>query len=168
MSSVLRGLLPVRAARLRAAAEQLRKCEARIEDLNASLDKARAASQEWKAKADQASQRAVVARDEVAQQAKHIERMHAETTRNEQQRAREVEQLRARIADLTEKRARDAADLRAHLTTTERDLGHAREHLMMIDTKLDILEGAANVLDVRTRTILAARPAAESADSSKQ
>ena len=32
----------------------------------------------------------------------------------------------------------------------------ARDHLMLIDTKLDILEGAANVLDNRTRSILGA------------
>jgi hypothetical protein len=46
--------------------------------------------------------------------------------------------------------------LRAHLANTERDLAHAREHLMLIDTKLDILEGAATVLDNRTRSILGA------------
>ena len=160
--------LPVRPSRLRSAAEQLRKCEGRVAELKASLDKARAGSQEWKAKADEASQRAAAARDAVAQQAKQIERMQAQTTRNEQQQAREMEQLRARVADLTDKRARDAADLRVHLSATERDLAHAREHLMTIDVKLDILEGAANVLDGRTRTILTARPFPEPADSSKQ
>jgi hypothetical protein len=30
----------------------------------------------------------------------------------------------------------------------------AREHLMLVDVKLDILEGAANVLDVRTRSAI--------------
>jgi chromosome segregation ATPase len=164
----LLGHLPVRPSRLRAAAEQLRKCEGRVTELKALLDKARAGSQEWKAKADEASQRAAAARDDVAQQAKQIERMQAQATRNEHQQAREMEQLRARVADLTDKRARDAADLRAHLSATERDLALAREHLMTIDVKLDILEGAANVLDGRTRTILAARSAPEPADSTKQ
>jgi chromosome segregation ATPase len=168
MLNRLLGQLPVRASRLRIAVEQLRKCEGRVEELKASLDKARAGSQEWKVKADEASQRAAAARDEVAQQTKQIERMQAKTTRNEQQQTREMEQLRARIADLTDKRARDAADLRAHLSATERDLAQAREHLMTIDVKLDILEGAANVLDGRTRTILAARSATEPADSTKQ
>ena len=34
---------------------------------------------------------------------------------------------------------------------TERELMVARDHLMAIEVKLDILEGAANVLDRRTR-----------------
>jgi hypothetical protein len=34
----------------------------------------------------------------------------------------------------------------------------AREHLMAIEVKLDILEGAANVLDVRTRTAIGKQP----------
>src|SRR5207247_525894 len=93
---------------------------------------------------------------EAAQQVKQIERMQVQAARAQEQRAQEIEQLRARIADLTDKKTRDAADLRAHLSATERDLAHAREHLMMIDTKLDILEGAANVLDNRTRAILGA------------
>ena len=149
--------LPVRAVRLRVAAEQLRKCESRAEELKASLDKARAGSQEWKAKADDAEQRVAAARTEVAQQARQIERMQAQAARTEEQQQRETDQLRARIAALTDKRARDAADLRAHLAATERDLALAREHLMTIDVKLDILEGAANVLDGRTRAILGHR-----------
>jgi chromosome segregation ATPase len=157
MLSRLLGLLPVRSSRVRIAAEQLRKCEARVDELKASLEKARAASQEWKAKADDAEERLAAGRSETAQQAKQIERMQAQAARTEEQQARELEQLRARVADLTEKKSRDAADLRAHLASTERDLAMAREHLMLIDTKLDILEGAANVLDNRTRSILGAR-----------
>ena len=156
MLSRLRGLLPVRAVRLKIAAEQLRKCEARVEELKTSLEKARTASQEWKAKADAAEQQVGAGRSETAQQAKQIERMQAQAARTEEQQARELEQLRARVADLTDKKSRDAADLRAHLASTERDLAMAREHLMLIETKLDILEGAASVLDNRTRAILGA------------
>ena len=141
----------VRASRLKVTAEQLRKCEARVEELKTSLDKARAASQEWKSKAEDVEQRLTAARRDLEQQAKQIERLQAQAGKAGEEHTREVEPLRARIADLTDKRSRDAADLRAHLENTERDLAHAREHLMLIDTKLDILEGAANVLDGRTR-----------------
>jgi hypothetical protein len=48
----------------------------------------------------------------------------------------------------------DVAKLREQLANTERELILAREHLMAIEVKLDILEGAANVLDVRTRTAI--------------
>ena len=41
--------------------------------------------------------------------------------------------------------------LRDRLAETERELMVARDHLMAIEVKLDILEGAANVLDRRTR-----------------
>jgi len=148
-------LVPVRASRMRIASEQLGKCHARVAELKASLEKARAASQEWKAKAHDADQR-------VAQQAKLIERIQAQAARAAEQQARELAQLRTRISGLTEKRARDVADLRAHLATAERDLAMARDHLMTIDVKLDILEGAANVLDNRTRAILSARTAPDS------
>jgi hypothetical protein len=48
----------------------------------------------------------------------------------------------------------DMAKLREQLVTTERELILAREHLMAIEVKLDILEGAANVLDSRTRAAI--------------
>jgi hypothetical protein len=45
--------------------------------------------------------------------------------------------------------------LKDQLARTERELLLAREHLMAIEVKLDILEGAANVLDSRTRVAIA-------------
>jgi hypothetical protein len=47
----------------------------------------------------------------------------------------------------------EAARLREQLLKTDRALMLAREHLMAVEVKLDILEGAANVLDARTRTV---------------
>lgn len=44
--------------------------------------------------------------------------------------------------------------LRERLVEAEHALIVAREQLMVIDAKLDILEGAANVLDARTRTAI--------------
>ena len=43
------------------------------------------------------------------------------------------------------------AELQRKLAMTEHDLARARESLMAVEVKLDILEGAANVLDLRTR-----------------
>lgn len=42
--------------------------------------------------------------------------------------------------------------MQARLAETERALAIAREHLNAIEVMLEILEGAANVLDARTRT----------------
>ena len=60
--------------------------------------------------------------------------------------AREVKDLQRQVADLTA--------LNERLVVAERDLAAARELLMAVDVKLDILEGAANVLDVRTRSVV--------------
>jgi chromosome segregation ATPase len=46
----------------------------------------------------------------------------------------------------------DLVAMQSRLAETERALTLAREHLSAIEVKLEILEGAANVLDARTRT----------------
>ena len=53
------------------------------------------------------------------------------------------------------KRIQKAKALDERLDRAERDLTAARDLLMTIDVKLDILEGAAQVLDARTRRMLA-------------
>lgn len=47
--------------------------------------------------------------------------------------------------------------IRGRLMAAERELAIAREHLMTIEMKLDVLEGAAAVLDRRTRAIFEKR-----------
>jgi hypothetical protein len=44
--------------------------------------------------------------------------------------------------------------LQERLAVAERDLVTAREQLMAVEVKLDILEGAANVLDTRMRSTI--------------
>lgn len=48
--------------------------------------------------------------------------------------------------------------MQARLADTERALAITREHLNAIEVKLEILEGAANVLDARTRVALQHQP----------
>lgn len=48
--------------------------------------------------------------------------------------------------------------MQTRLAETERALALAREHLNAIEVKLEILEGAANVLDARTRVAPQHRP----------
>ena len=61
-----------------------------------------------------------------------------------------VTKLRGAI-EKWKQRHEDIKKLRTRLADTERELMVARDHLMAIEVKLDILEGAANVLDKRTR-----------------
>jgi uncharacterized protein involved in exopolysaccharide biosynthesis len=95
---------------------------------------------DWKAKASDAIARAKEFEAEAKQQAKRAEKFRA-------------------AAERWEKRAADFDALNAKLRDLERELAVAREHLMAVEIKLDILEGAANVLDIRTRATIHQTPA---------
>ena len=95
---------------------------------------------EWKTKATEALARAKEFEAEAKHQAKRAEKFRL-------------------AAERWEKRAAEFDALTARLKDVERDLAVAREHLMAVEVKLDILEGAANVLDVRTRAAIHQQPA---------
>lgn len=84
-------------------------------------------------KADEAAARAKSLEFELKQQKKLAERSQVV-----------VEKLQLRDAAV--------AEMSERLAQAERELAAVREYLMAVEVKLDILEGAANVLDVRTRT----------------
>ena len=93
----------------------------------------RAGSIMWKTKAGEAIKR-LKARDAEAKRDAHA-----------------LEKLKAANDKLRERQDEIENMLRKRLIDAERELVMAREQLMAIDVKLDILEGAANVLDSRTR-----------------
>jgi hypothetical protein len=87
----------------------------------------------WKAKAAEAMNRARSSEAEAKQQAKRVEKLTAV-----------IEKLQHRDVEFKK--------LQEQLAAVERELTVAREQLMVVEVKLDILEGAANALDARTRT----------------
>lgn len=93
----------------------------------------RSSAQAWKAKAGEAMARVKALEGELQRQ------------------SRLVKEAR-RIAEKGV--SGNVGQLRDQLIETERELILAREHLMAIEVKLDILEGAANVLDTRTRVAI--------------
>jgi chromosome segregation ATPase len=101
--------------------------------LSRSLDSLKSAGAEWKKKAAQAEA--------------HQRSIETELRRQSQL----VAKLRGSVDKWKEYQA-DVKKLRDRLNDTERELMVARDHLMAIEVKLDILEGAANVLDKRTRS----------------
>jgi type I site-specific restriction endonuclease len=105
----------------------------RFDTLSRHANSLKADSEAWKAKAGEATARVRSLEVEVRRQAQLVEKLNAS-----------VEKL--------QKRRDDVEKLRASLADAVRELIVAREHLMAIEVKLDILEGAANVLDLRTRT----------------
>ena len=105
----------------------------RYNALRRAADESHAASVAWKDKAGDLTRKAEKSEAELK---RHMRRLrHARS---------DVEKLQQRDAELER--------LREQLTQTEQALVLAREQLTAIEVKLDILEGAANVLDARTRT----------------
>ena len=64
-----------------------------------------------------------------------------------------VEQEARRLRKHDETRAERLEEIRERMTRAEKSNRLGEEHLMAIEVKLDILEGAINVLDQRLRTI---------------
>jgi chromosome segregation ATPase len=143
LTGLFRTLGFVRADRYTAAEQQLRKAQAHAEKLAQSGEDAKRENREWKTKAGDAERRMRDLEREVARQTERVEKVRADL-------AAQLESERARVVEL-----QDA--LRQRLVESDRDLLVARDHLMAIEVKLDILEGAANVLDGRTRALLDAR-----------
>jgi chromosome segregation ATPase len=132
------GLIP--ASRLASVAERLRKSESRVETLSKKLEEVQTESRAWRSKVDEAQKRVKELEGEVSREAQRFQKAKAE-----------IEKEAAR----DKKKTVDADALDAHLDEADHDLTVARNHLMAIEVKLDILEGAATVLDGRTRTLFA-------------
>jgi chromosome segregation ATPase len=71
---------------------------------------------------------------------------------------KETRAAAARTSAATDRQNREWKAMQARLADAERALAIAREQLMAIEVKLDILEGAANVLDARTRAATQRQP----------
>jgi len=112
---------------------QVRESEAKVKRLGEVIEELKESTQGWKAKAARALERNKVLDAEAKRQSK----LTATTEKTLTQR---VESLQKRLIE------------------AERELALTREQLMVMDVKLDVLEGAANVLDLRTRTALANQP----------
>lgn len=115
---------------LKAKAE---KADARASELKQALESARQELDRWKEKAGEQNKRLAKAEDAAGRTAK------AE---------RELQQVRAK----DEKHLAQLAEMRERVERAERAIALSREHLMATETKLDIVEGAVNILDKRTRS----------------
>jgi hypothetical protein len=108
----------------------------RYHALQAQTNELKSGLAEWKAKATEAINRARTLEQELRRQTQLADKLKIAVDKAKQKQA-DIERLRAQLQD------------------AERELAGAREHLMVIEVKLDILEGAANVLDARTRSAVA-------------
>jgi predicted nucleic acid-binding Zn-ribbon protein len=132
MKAALKRLGVVGPRHYRHLLERLQKAEARHAKLADELDRARASAKAYQSKIEEAEKALRVQQADAAHQLRRTEKLAAE-----------IERLRS--------------ESRHKLEAVKRDLTMARETLMAVDVKLDILEGAANVLDLRTRDVVARR-----------
>ena len=83
------------------------------------------------------------------------QKLKADVERKRKELNDKFESDQRRHQETDQKRRSDFEAMQQRLKHTERELAIARESLMAVEVKLDILEGAANVLDARTRDVLA-------------
>jgi len=113
-----------------------------LEAVSKKYSQAKEASKAWEKRARQHCEVQVHLKSaQVALKAANKDTRRLEQSNAKGERALKV--LRERLGDVDL--------LRRTLPGTDRELSMARDHLMAIEAKLDILEGAANVLDLRTR-----------------
>lgn len=143
---VLRRAGYVPAARLHDVTERLQRAELRIAGLERELDGALGQVRASRDKARENARRSEESRAGLEE--RHAQRLAA----IEGKVRREAERLRAHDT----RRSARLDDLRDRMTWAEKATTLGREHLMAIEVKLDIVEGAIKVLDQRTRAALAA------------
>jgi chromosome segregation ATPase len=144
----------VRASSLAALTKQLRKVEAKLAAQAEAIEQARGEVKTWKSRAVEAEKIARDADTRMAQQRQQWEDAKGDAEK-------QIRELRAELEAQAQQRA-DLKALRKRLSDAERELTVAREYLMLFEVKLDVLEGAANVLDSRTRALTRRRDAIES------
>lgn len=133
---------------------RLREAESQAKKLTKLVESSKAEARTWKTKVDEVSQHLKASTKDESKRDRQAEKVKLEVEKRVEREKKEIARLRAEVDRLTKQHI-GLESLRAKLAEAEQQLGLAREHLMAIDVKLDILEGAANVLDSRTRAVVA-------------
>ena len=159
LSGILARLGVVRLARYRKVAQDAKTWEVRAKRFSHKLDRARAEVGAWRGKADEAAKALKHSRHEVEREKERFQKFRLQVEKaSEEAKSRTAHEAARRVAH-DERRSAALHEVKERLVHAERELTVARENLMAVEVKLDILEGAANVLDVRTRNVLTRRGA---------
>jgi chromosome segregation ATPase len=145
---VLRGIGLERQGRAAELKQALVKSEEHVSELKRLLEQSRQETAKWRAKAQEAS----------------TESSDQRKAREDKHRAR-IEKLEGRMREQMDKlrhadtgRADKLNDLRERVAGADRSVRIGRDHLMALEAKLDLIEGAINVLDRRYRSLVSAPP----------
>jgi chromosome segregation ATPase len=168
------GLAP--AAQVERMTKDTQDAAARIAQLEERLAQARADADSWKRRHGETTEAVAGWKQSAARADAETERLRAASDRlaaDLERAGADVKREQARTEEWkarSEKLTADAQDLRARLQNSrakleeaERAATTAHEHLMAMEVKLDLLEAAIRVLDLRTRDQVvprASRPAA--------
>jgi chromosome segregation ATPase len=168
MKSAIRGFLSAiglaPAAHAERLAKETRDLAARVAQLEERLSQARADADSWKRRHAETAEALAGWKQAAAKADAETERVRATGDRlaaDGERAAAEVKREQGRTEEWkgrAEKVAADAQDLRVRLQNSrvkleeaEHAAATAHEHLMAMEVKLDLLEAAAQVLDLRTR-----------------
>jgi len=168
MKSAIKGFLSAVGLAPAAQAERLtketRELAARVAQRDERLAQARADADSWKRRQTETADALAGWKQAVAKGDAETERIRSASERlaaDVERAAAELKREQGRTDEWrtrAEKLAADAQDLRvrlqnsrAKLDDAERAAATAHEHLMAMEVKLDLLEAAAQVLDLRTR-----------------
>lgn len=152
MPRILRALGLVSRAEFRAVDEKLRITKQRLTDTSERLAQAAAASDGLQqARREEARRHKSRVAELESEQARRAARASDAAEQASQRIAALEKELRKRDAEL-EAAVRQETALEQRVAAAIEELRAAREALAAVEVKLDILEGAANVLDRRTRT----------------
>lgn len=148
LAGTLRRLGIERAGHARSLREALTQSEQRIVELKKLLEQSRQETASWKARFREGETDGAERRR--AEQEQHKTRMARLEERSRQQ----AQKLEIRDAARQEK----VHELRQKIIAAERSVRVGREHQMAIEVKLDLIEGAINVLDRRLRAVATPLP----------
>jgi len=148
MKALLKKLGVLGPRRYRDLLENLSRAQTRGTQLAEELQLARDDVRTIKAESDRALRDS---QSEVARQKRRAEKLGAAGEKLRADLQEKYERECRKLAETDQKRSRELEELQQRLERAETALALARETLMTVEVKLDILEGAANVLDVRTR-----------------
>jgi chromosome segregation ATPase len=136
-------------ARARELSDALARAEERLTDSRKALEAAKKEIQELKEKVRERSERSQQERSE--NEARYQARIAKVEQGAERIRQRDVERT-GRLKEMRE----SLHDAHQRISWADKSTQLGREHLMAIEVKLDIVEGAIKVLDQRTRAALSA------------
>ena len=145
LSGLLEAIGLVTLRRHQLTIKQLRDAESRTKKLEAHLNEIQA---QLKQQVTESRAQSKAMKTEIADAAKALAKQ-----------AQRIDRLREAVEHANRRRG-DVQGMLKRLIEAEQELAAARNHLMVVEVKLDILEGAANVLDARTRTAPAQQPGA--------